>query len=201
MESFAYDIVETARAIRRDFDRRAAALGTTRAQWRVLARVSRQDGQRQLELAEALDVEPITLCRMVDRLAEAGLVESRSDESDRRAWRIHLTEKARPVIASLHELADDFHRVFASGVQVLFTPTTPTPAFPLGGIADPYAMYLNDIFTATANLAGVPAMSLPIGRVDGLPVGGQLLACHFDEAAMFGVAYALETALGAEAHR
>ena len=98
-------------------------------------------------------------------------------------------------------IADDFTRVFESGVHVLFTPTTPTPAFPLGGTADPYAMYLNDIFTATANLAGVPAMSLPIGRVDGLPVGGQIVAGHFDEAAMFGVAYALEAALGAEAHR
>ena len=60
---------------------------------------------------------------------------------------------------------------------------------------------MNDVFTATANLAGVPAMSLPIGRVDGLPVGGQLVAAHFDEAAMFGAAYALEGALGGEAHR
>ena len=71
--------------------------------------------------------------------------------------------------------------VFASGVDVLFTPTTPTPAFPLGAKSDPYEMYLSDIFTATANLAGVPAMSVPIGRVDGLPVGGQFIAPHFDE--------------------
>jgi aspartyl-tRNA(Asn)/glutamyl-tRNA(Gln) amidotransferase subunit A len=62
-------------------------------------------------------------------------------------------------------------------------------------------MYLSDIFTATANLAGVPAMSLPIGRVDGLPVGGQLIASHFDERQMFAAAYALERALGEEAHR
>jgi aspartyl-tRNA(Asn)/glutamyl-tRNA(Gln) amidotransferase subunit A len=98
-------------------------------------------------------------------------------------------------------IAADFDDVFASGVHALFTPTTPGVAFPLGSTADPYEMYLNDIFTATANLAGVPAMSLPIGRVDGLPVGGQLIAPHFDEAAMFGVAYALERALGEEAHR
>ncbi len=68
--------------------------------------------------------------------------------------------------------------MFADGVHLLFTPTTPTPAFPIGATTDPYAMYLNDIFTATANLAGVPAMSLPIGRVDGLPVGGQFIAPH-----------------------
>ena len=98
-------------------------------------------------------------------------------------------------------IAQDFARVFAEGVHVLFTPTTPTPAFKLGAISDPYEMYLSDIFTVTANLAGIPGMSLPIGRVDGLPVGGQLLANHFDEPTMFRAAYALEEALGAEAHR
>jgi aspartyl-tRNA(Asn)/glutamyl-tRNA(Gln) amidotransferase subunit A len=96
-------------------------------------------------------------------------------------------------------IASDFNQVFSSGVDVLFTPTTPTPAFPIGAISDPYEMYMSDIFTATANLAGVPAMSQPIGRVGGLPVGGQLLAAHFEEEKMFTVAYALERALGAGA--
>jgi aspartyl-tRNA(Asn)/glutamyl-tRNA(Gln) amidotransferase subunit A len=96
-------------------------------------------------------------------------------------------------------IADDFTRVFSSGVDVLFTPTTPTPAFPIGSISDPYEMYMSDIFTATANLAGVPAMSQPIGRVEGLPVGGQFLAAHFAEEKMFTAAYALERALGAGA--
>ena len=95
----------------------------------------------------------------------------------------------------------DFSAVFGDGVDALFTPTTPTTAFPIGGITDPYEMYLSDIFTATANLAGVPAMSLPIGRLAGLPVGGQIIAPHFGEAAMFRVAYALESALGTEAHQ
>jgi MarR family transcriptional regulator, transcriptional regulator for hemolysin len=116
VERFAFEIAETARAIRRDFDRRAAEVGTTRAQWRVLARLSLRDGLRQVELADALDVEPITLCRMVDRLAEAGLVERRPDEADRRAWRIHLTEKARPVIGSLQALSKDFHADMLAGV-------------------------------------------------------------------------------------
>jgi len=98
-------------------------------------------------------------------------------------------------------IARDFARVFASGVHLLFTPTTPTPAFELGAKSDPYEMYLSDIFTCTANLAGVPAMSLPIGRVDGLPVGGQFIAPHFDERQMFVAAYALERVLGEEAHR
>ena len=97
-------------------------------------------------------------------------------------------------------IARDFRDAFASGVHVLFTPTTPTPAFPFGSRADPYEMYLSDIFTCTANLAGVPAMSLPIGRVGKLPVGGQLIAPHFAEKRMFAVAAALEEALGPDAH-
>jgi aspartyl-tRNA(Asn)/glutamyl-tRNA(Gln) amidotransferase subunit A len=98
-------------------------------------------------------------------------------------------------------IADDFRAVFTSGVHAIFTPTTPTTAFPIGAISDPYEMYLNDIFTVTANLAGVPAISVPIGRVRRLPVGGQIITAHFDEYAMFRVAYALEAGLGAEAHQ
>ena len=97
------------------------------------------------------------------------------------------------------KITQDFANVFASGVHVLFTPTTPTPAFTFGARSDPLDMYLSDIFTATANLAGVPAMSQPIGLVDGMPVGGQLLAAHFREVDMFRAAYALEHALGPEA--
>jgi len=96
-------------------------------------------------------------------------------------------------------VTQDFQDVFASGVHVLFTPTTPTTAFPLGAKSDPYEMYLSDIFTATANLGGVPALSLPIGAVDGLPVGGQIIAPHFAEFDMFKAAFALERALGGEA--
>ena len=98
-------------------------------------------------------------------------------------------------------ISRDFARVFESGVDVLFTPTTPTPAFLAGSKTDPYEMYLSDIFTVTANLAGIPAMSLPIGRVGGLPVGGQILAPHFAEQRMFAVAGVLEGTLGDEAHR
>ncbi len=95
----------------------------------------------------------------------------------------------------------DFDTVFASGVHALFTPTAPSTAFGIGEVSDPYELYLSDIFTATANLAGVPAMSQPIGRSGGLPVGGQLNAPHFGEDVMFRLAYALEHALGEEAHR
>ncbi|HEY0930787.1 MAG TPA: Asp-tRNA(Asn)/Glu-tRNA(Gln) amidotransferase subunit GatA [Gemmatimonas sp.] len=95
-------------------------------------------------------------------------------------------------------ITQEFASVFASGVHLLFTPTTPTPAFRLGELSDPYEMYLSDIFTVTANLAGVPAMSQPIGLVDGLPVGGQFMAPHFDEPTMFRAAAALEASLSIE---
>jgi aspartyl-tRNA(Asn)/glutamyl-tRNA(Gln) amidotransferase subunit A len=96
-------------------------------------------------------------------------------------------------------ITQDFRRVFADGVDLLFTPTAPTPAFKLGSISDPYEMYLNDIFTATANLSGVPAVSVPIGTAGGLPVGGQIIAPHFGEASMLAAAGALERALGTAA--
>ena len=90
----------------------------------------------------------------------------------------------------------DFARVFAVGVRVLLTPTTPSVAFKIGAISDPYEMYLSDIYTVTANLAGIPGMSVPGGVVDGLPVGVQLLSRHFDEYGMFLAAYALERSIG-----
>jgi aspartyl-tRNA(Asn)/glutamyl-tRNA(Gln) amidotransferase subunit A len=98
-------------------------------------------------------------------------------------------------------IAQDYRAVFQAGIHALFGPTTPTPAFAIGAISDPYEMYMSDIFTVTANLAGVPAMSVPIGRVRGLPVGGQISTGAFDEYTMFRVAFALEAALGADAHR
>ncbi|NUQ12104.1 MAG: Asp-tRNA(Asn)/Glu-tRNA(Gln) amidotransferase subunit GatA [Gemmatimonadaceae bacterium] len=92
-------------------------------------------------------------------------------------------------------IRQDFVRVFADGVHVLLTPTAPTTAFRLGAISDPYEMYLSDIYTATANLAGIPGISVPGGTVDGLPVGVQFLATHFDEYRLFAAAYALERSL------
>ena len=118
MENFAFEVVETARLIRREANKRAAVLGATKAQWRVLARLSRTGGGiRQVELAEALDVEPITLCRMIDRLEEAGLVERRADEADRRAWRIHLTPAAAPVLAELEAMGVGFNADMLEGVS------------------------------------------------------------------------------------
>ncbi len=117
MEDLLFEINETARSVRRAFDSRAAAAGVTRPQWRVLARLKREPGLRQVELAERLDMEPITLCRIVDRLAEAGLVERKADPSDRRAWRLELTEKASPVVKRLRELARELASEALEGID------------------------------------------------------------------------------------
>jgi aspartyl-tRNA(Asn)/glutamyl-tRNA(Gln) amidotransferase subunit A len=92
----------------------------------------------------------------------------------------------------------DFTDAFAGGVDLLLTPTTPTPAFKAGDKTDdPVAMYLADIFVAGASLAGLPALSLPVGRSDGLPVGMQLIAPAFEEARMLAAAAAFEGAIDA----
>jgi DNA-binding MarR family transcriptional regulator len=114
METLPFEIGETAHALRRAFDRRATTLGVTRAQWKVLFRLSRMPGLRQIELADLLDVEPITLSRIVDRLEEAGLVARVADPTDRRVWRLELTAKAQPLIAKLRTLAEELmHEAFA----------------------------------------------------------------------------------------
>jgi len=95
-------------------------------------------------------------------------------------------------------IAQDFRNAFDRGVDLLFTPTTPTPAFKAGEkLGDPVQMYLSDIFVVTANLAGLPAMSLPIGRIKGLPIGGQFIGQAFLEDEMLEAAYALERAVPA----
>jgi DNA-binding MarR family transcriptional regulator len=107
METLPFEIAETAHALRKAFDRRAVGLGVTRAQWKVLFRLTRQPGLRQIELADMLDIEPITLSRIIDRLEEAGLVERAADPADRRAWRLHVTAKAQPIVEKLRAVADD----------------------------------------------------------------------------------------------
>jgi DNA-binding MarR family transcriptional regulator len=104
-ESLGFLVSDVSRLMRRRFDERARKSGATGPQWRTLKILERHEGLNQGQIAELLEVEPITCCRMIDRLEEAGLVERRRDPADRRAWRIYLTEKAHPVLAELHDIA------------------------------------------------------------------------------------------------
>jgi DNA-binding MarR family transcriptional regulator len=117
MEDLLFEINETARAIRRLFDQRVSTMGVTRSQWRVLARLKREPNLRQVELAERLDMEPITLCRIDDRLEEAGLVERKTDPSDRRAWLLELTSKADPVVKQLRGVARGIAEEAMDGIK------------------------------------------------------------------------------------
>ena len=116
-KEIAWELAETSRVLRRQFDRRAAALGATSAQWRVMFRLGREPGLKQVELADRLDVEPITAGRIVDRLEEAGLVERRPDPVDRRVWRLFLTDTAEPVIDRLTLVAEEILASALSGVS------------------------------------------------------------------------------------
>lgn len=116
-DSIAFMISDVSRLMRRRFDERARTIGVTRTQWRVLKCLQRGEGINQGALAETLEVEPITACRMIDRLAEAGLVERRRDPSDRRAWQIYLTERARPLLDELGHLADEMLASALAGIS------------------------------------------------------------------------------------
>lgn len=98
-------IADVSHLMRRAFDERARGIGVSRPQWRVLTMLRRHEGINQGGLADLIEVEPITLCRMVDRLQEADLVERRADPADRRAWRLYLTDKARALLEDMRPLA------------------------------------------------------------------------------------------------
>jgi DNA-binding MarR family transcriptional regulator len=116
-ENIGSALADVARLMRRSFDARARDIGVTRPQWQVLVVLRRNEGINQGKLAELLDVEPITVCRMVDRLQEASLVERRTDPSDRRSWRLYLTDKAHALSEQLRPLATDMFEQALEGVN------------------------------------------------------------------------------------
>lgn len=105
--TLGFVVSDVARLLRRRFDRRARArtLGLTRAQAFVLAQLAREEGISQATLAQRLDVEPITLARLVDKLEAAGLIERRRNRQDRRAYRLYLSEAASPLLDEIFAIA------------------------------------------------------------------------------------------------
>src|SRR6516164_6612329 len=99
-------LVESSRLLRNYIDHRAKARGTTRAQWIVLFRLRRQEGLSQVDLADVLELQPISLVRLLDRLVEHGLLERRHDPKDRRANRLFLTETGRQLVDDLDSLRE-----------------------------------------------------------------------------------------------
>jgi MarR family transcriptional regulator, transcriptional regulator for hemolysin len=114
---FAFTIMDVARLLKTYADQRARQFGISRAQWAVLIRIDRSEGLKQTELADMLDLQPITLTRLLDRLAENGLIERRSDPNDRRANRLYLMPAAKPLLDRLSDLGADMMEIVLDGLS------------------------------------------------------------------------------------
>jgi len=101
---FLFALFETQRMLRQYADKLATRFGITRAQWAVLAKLARTEGLKQSELADLMEMQPITLTRLIDRLCDNDLIERRADASDRRVNRLYLRPAARPLLDKLAEL-------------------------------------------------------------------------------------------------
>ncbi len=108
---------DVAQLIRLDADRRASFHGLTRAQWMLLIWLERRPGITQKELADIIEVEPITIARLIDRLESSGLVERRPDPADRRIWRLHLLSPAQPVLDDMAVERADMLATASQGID------------------------------------------------------------------------------------
>jgi DNA-binding MarR family transcriptional regulator len=115
-KTFGFLVTDVTRLMRKHFDRRAVRFNLTRAQWRALKRISRGEGMRQTELAEQLEMEPIAIGRVIDRLQKAGFVERRADPADRRAWRLFLTPRAHGVVDDMEQISNELFRHAQKGI-------------------------------------------------------------------------------------
>jgi MarR family transcriptional regulator, transcriptional regulator for hemolysin len=115
--NFMFTLGELFRLIRVYADKEAARYGITRAQWAVLSKVERQEGLKQTELAELLEVQPITLTRLIDKLCDNGWIERRSDEKDRRVNRLYLKKAARPLLGKLAGLRSELTATALEGIS------------------------------------------------------------------------------------
>ena len=115
--NFLFTLGEVTRMVRAWADREAARYGITRAQWAVLTKVERNEGMSQSELAEQMEMQPITLTRLVDKLCDNGWIERRSDETDRRVNRLHLKKAARPLLSKLAGLRSELTATALDGIN------------------------------------------------------------------------------------
>lgn len=114
---FGYLLNDVTLLLRKHFDRRAAQFGLTRVQWRAARMVYHRPGLRQAELAEYLEMGPIAVGRVIDRLQTAGFVERRADPKDRRAWRLHTTAQAADIVADMDRIARQLRRDATCGIE------------------------------------------------------------------------------------
>ena len=114
---FLFALFELQRMLRLYADKQARRHGLTRAQWAVLARVERTEGLKQTEIADAMEMQPITLTRLIDRLCDNGWIERRSDDTDRRVNRLYLRKAARPLLGKLGGLRSELTATALEGIN------------------------------------------------------------------------------------
>ena len=115
--NFLFALGEVQRLMRAYADKEAARYGITRAQWAVLAKLERSEGMKQTELAKQLEMQPITLTRLIDKLCDNGWIERRGDESDRRVNRLYLKKAARPLLGKLAGLKSEITSAALEGIS------------------------------------------------------------------------------------
>ncbi len=115
--SMGFLIADVARLMRRNFDRRAQQIGLSRAQWQVLAWLKRNEGISQAALADLLEMSPMTLVRLIDKLEAAGLVQRRPRPGDRRSYRLYLADHAHPLLDRLWEMGAETRRQAQAGIS------------------------------------------------------------------------------------
>jgi DNA-binding MarR family transcriptional regulator len=149
--NFGFLLNDVARLMRTVYDRRVRSLGLTRSQWWVLNHLFRGDGVTQTELAETLEIEKPTLGRLLDRLEAKGWVRREDDATDRRAWRVYLTDEVGPAMRELRAVAAELRRDALAGLS-----------------AAERERFVDTLLAIKANLA-----KLPPGAVDGTPRRGR----------------------------
>jgi MarR family transcriptional regulator, transcriptional regulator for hemolysin len=117
LESFGFLVTDVARLMRRDFNRKVQDLGLTQAQWQILVRISHMEGARQSQIADVLEMQPISVARMIDRMAAAGWVERRPDPQDRRAVNLYLTDKVEPILEQMWARAAETRALAVAGLS------------------------------------------------------------------------------------
>ena len=149
--NFGFLLNDVARLMRTVYDRRVKSLGLTRSQWWVLNHLFRGDGVTQTELAETLEIEKPTLGRLLDRLEAKGWVRREDDATDRRAWRVYLTDEVGPAMRELRAVAAELRRDALAGLS-----------------AAERERFVDTLLAIKANLA-----RLPPGAGDGTPRRGR----------------------------
>ncbi|HEY4191867.1 MAG TPA: MarR family transcriptional regulator [Mesorhizobium sp.] len=144
LDRLGFLIHDAARLMRRRFESRASGLGLSAAQWRLLVRVTKEEGVAQARLAELLEIEPISVSRLIDRMEEGGWIERRSDATDRRVRTIFPTERSREVYAGVKGLAGAVYEQALTGLSL-----------------DERRILVKGLFTVIDNLSDGETMSCP----------------------------------------